>query len=557
MARVKIVKIPKAQNGIDLGAGASGTNGSRQFALNNLAMSGRMSQEPIEARQTLQAVPRDQANLEAEKGETAVVNMGGMPAHFKIGGKRHSQGGTPLDLPDNSFIFSDTSKMKIKDPIIQAQFGMAFKKGGYTPADIAKKYDINKYRKTLADPDSEDIDRNTAEMMISNYNLKLAKLGLVQESIKGFPQGIPVIAMPYIMTGQIDPSEFLPDQAQEQQEGAAQPDANMGTARYGGIPKAQNGYATNWQELTGDAFKSKKSDTPSYEKLINTEESAPSDFLGIRKGFSGDQALEEKWAADTDVGPYYRLYKDALRSNNPKIMREAAAKIKAVDIPGFEWWLGSGQNKLTDFAQILNEEAYKINKKSSPKVTSKESLDINTRKIVSEAFTKAANLKRKAKDAGNVESELHYDEVLTKLHELHPEYKAAHFWRKEDKGIINKIHNTQISAVQALMDPAGLNIGSTSTADNQGPVRSLNQYRKETEPIFYSTKDVDAIEDIKIKYPELFEEVKKEEKKPKADVVNLEEVATDVQKASGKSADKKTSTEPVKTTTRKPLRNWG
>ena len=242
MARVKIVRIPKAQNGIDLGAGASGTNGNGQFRFNDIVQSGKMSQAPVEARQTLGPVPRSQANLEAEKGETAVLNMGGMPAHFKIGGQRHSKGGTPLNLPDNSFIFSDTAKMKIKDPIIQAQFGMVPKKSGYTPAEIAKKYDINKFRKVLADPDSEDIDRDTAEMMISNYNLKLAKLALIQESIKGFPQGIPVIAMPYIMSGQIDPSEFLPEQAEQQLAGAAEPDADMGTSKYGGgLPKAQPG----------------------------------------------------------------------------------------------------------------------------------------------------------------------------------------------------------------------------------------------------------------------------------------------------------------------------
>jgi hypothetical protein len=259
MARVKIVKTPQARMGIDLGAGASGgygTNGNRQFSLNNLVQSGKMSKQPTEARGTLQPVPRDEANLEAEAGETAVVNIDGMSAHFKIGGERHSKGGTPLSLPDNSFIFSDTAKMKIKDPIIQAQFGMVPKKSGYTPAEIAKKYDINKFRKVLADPDSEDIDRDTAELMISNYNLKLAKLALLQESIKGFPQGIPVIAMPYLIENEIDPSEFLGSQAQEQAEGPEQPDAETGEAKYGGLLKAQVGQQFNPAWLKGPAVPS-------------------------------------------------------------------------------------------------------------------------------------------------------------------------------------------------------------------------------------------------------------------------------------------------------------
>ena len=247
-------------NGGNMSPGLYGTNGNNQFTHNAHLESGKISQKDIDTRQTLGPVPRHLANLEAEKGETAIVNMGGIPAHFKIGGKRHSQGGTPLNLPDNSFIFSDTAKMKIKDPIILAQFGMVVKSGGYTPAEIAKKYDINKFRKILAEPNSENLERKTAEMMIANYNLKLAKLAMLQESKKGFPQGIPVVAMPYILENEIDPSTFLPDQAQEQLEEGAQPDAEMGVARYGanvvsqwdthrygGLPFGQVGIQTQTQ----------------------------------------------------------------------------------------------------------------------------------------------------------------------------------------------------------------------------------------------------------------------------------------------------------------------
>jgi hypothetical protein len=246
MARVRIVKLPKALSGLEvkMTPGLYGTNGNTQFNRSAHLEAGKISQRPTEVRNTLQPVARDGANLEAERGETAVIDVDGMPAHFKIGGKRHSQGGTPLNLPDNSFIFSDTAKMKIKDPTILAQFGMKPQKGGYTPAEISKKYDINKFRKVLADPNSEDMDRKTAEMMIANYNLKLAKLSLAQESIKGFPQGIPVIAMPYIESMEIDPSIFMGDQAQGQLEQGTQPDAEMGTSRFGGgLPKAQAGWA--------------------------------------------------------------------------------------------------------------------------------------------------------------------------------------------------------------------------------------------------------------------------------------------------------------------------
>ena len=453
MARVKIVKLPKALSGLEIKMqpGLYGTNGNRQFNRSAHLEAGKISQQPVEVRDTLQPVDREEANLEAEKGETAVVNVEGMPAHFKIGGKRHSQGGTPLNLPDNSFIFSDTAKMKIKDPQILAQFGMKPKRGGYTPAEIAKKYDINKFRKVLADPNSEDLERKTAEMMIANYNEKLAKLSLAQESVKGFPQGIPVIAMPYIDTMSMDASTFLPDQAEEQLEGAEQPDAETGesrygsqvisqfpTKKYGGLPKAQKGkgiYSTTGSKLM-------ESQTPQE----------PGGFLGVGTGFSGDEALEKKWSEDSDVGPYYRKYKEALRSNNPKAMLEAARVIDSADIPGFQWWPGYGQNKLTDFSQILKEEAGKIINKYTPKKSSAESLDINLRKQSSDTFAKVLSLKNKARQAGDTDLEIFYDDELKKLHKLHPDYKGEHFWRQKQKsaGIPGRYNYEDVSQQPAI-----------------------------------------------------------------------------------------------------------
>jgi len=104
--------------------------------------------------------------------------------------------------------------MKIFDKDILAEFGMSVpKKGktkGFTPAEISKKYDINKYKQILLNPDSDKTERETAETMIQNYNLKLGKLALVQESSKGFPQSIPLIAMPYLESIGADPSMFGP-----------------------------------------------------------------------------------------------------------------------------------------------------------------------------------------------------------------------------------------------------------------------------------------------------------------------------------------------------------
>ena len=292
MARVRITKsraVPKAANGIQLTAGTNGTNGNHQFNSNNIPGTLRFSEPPTKVNDTLQPVAREGANLEAERGETAVVSIGGLPAQFKIGGKRHSQGGTPLNLPDDSFIFSDTAKMKITDPNILAQFAMVPKKSGYTPAEIAKKYDLNKFRKILADPNTEDLERKTAEASISNCNIKLGKLALVQESMKGFPQGMPAIAMPYILANNIDPKSYLPTEGQEEQ-----PDADMGVSRYGGnmvsqfntkdstpLLKAQNGF--NASTLGGWGA-----------GLLNVLEAPQRGMMALGTGLFGDDTYEMK-----------------------------------------------------------------------------------------------------------------------------------------------------------------------------------------------------------------------------------------------------------------------
>jgi len=150
-----------------------------------------------DASNTIQEVPRDEANIEAEKGETVYGDLDGdgILEQKMIGGRRHSEGGTALNVPEGSFIFSDTKKMKIKDSNILKYFGKtSVPTGGITPADIAKQYNITKYKAILQDPLSDPIAKKTAEMMITNMNAKLSKLADVQEGMKGFPQGRPKVA---------------------------------------------------------------------------------------------------------------------------------------------------------------------------------------------------------------------------------------------------------------------------------------------------------------------------------------------------------------------------
>lgn len=157
----------------------------------------------IKVKKTIGATERYNANIEVEVGEAILTNslFDGLPELFMASGKKHYDGGTPLKLADKSFIFSNADKMKIQDEVVLDEFNQNTKKNvrkGISPADLAKQYDLNKYRKTLSDPTADRWQRETAKMMIDNYATKLGQLALVQEADKGFPQGVPHASLPYL-----------------------------------------------------------------------------------------------------------------------------------------------------------------------------------------------------------------------------------------------------------------------------------------------------------------------------------------------------------------------
>ena len=108
--KVRIKSLPKAAYGQQVNGALDvdpTSMGGRDFNENP------MFRNPGKTKSTLTAVPRDEANLEAEGGETVYgdINGDGMPEHQIIKGPRHAQGGVPLSLPEDTFIFSDTRGM--------------------------------------------------------------------------------------------------------------------------------------------------------------------------------------------------------------------------------------------------------------------------------------------------------------------------------------------------------------------------------------------------------------------------------------------------------------
>jgi len=191
-------------------------------------------------------------NIEAEGGETILdPNVGGLPAHFNINGPSHAEGGVPMRATEDSFIFSKFLKMP-KD--ISEYFGFANPKKGksktskYSFADAAKKHGsiINHAREVMADPRSTKQDIATAELNIKNAIDKLGQISLAQEASKGYEDGIPALAMPYLMRVGADPDALLPMADQEQM--GQSPDDEMAEApmaMFGGtkrrLKRAQDG----------------------------------------------------------------------------------------------------------------------------------------------------------------------------------------------------------------------------------------------------------------------------------------------------------------------------
>jgi len=158
---------------------------------------------------SLSAVPRKFANLEAEKGETALTDLtqDGNFELYNIGGRRHQDGGTDLSLPEQSFIFSDTAKMKLNKAQLQT-FGINSKKK-MSPAAVSKKFPLNRYYSAINGEFSDDITDRSANLMLDKNKMKLSQLAFVSESKKKFEDGVPLAAYPYLMSKDIDPMEFV------------------------------------------------------------------------------------------------------------------------------------------------------------------------------------------------------------------------------------------------------------------------------------------------------------------------------------------------------------
>ena len=273
--------------------------------------------ESSQVNDSIEEVPREDANIEAEGGETAMIpyKQGGAYMHKKIKGKRHTEGGVPLNVPEGTFIFSDTKKMKLGGSVLKL-FGKSDKSSKkYTPADLAKQYNIDKYNAILNDPKSDPVAKRTAELMIQNYEKKLAQLALVQEGKKGYPQGIPQVAQNYynqMLAASGQPNNESPEQKQfdnEQLEGQETMKAmyGMGFKYGGGLPRFQGNEDGSEVDITNLKPQPYTYDNPvipdnNLQKSIDyTNNQANKDFLIVN---TND---DEKPISSSEKVPQYNI----------------------------------------------------------------------------------------------------------------------------------------------------------------------------------------------------------------------------------------------------------
>ena len=271
-------EMPVAAYGGQMGYGLD--LGSRRLWMN------QDDDEQSMVNRSIKEVPREEANIEAEGGETALIpnKDDNNYSHFNIQGKRHTNGGVPLNVPEGTFIYSDTKKMKLGGSILNV-FGKSEKSSKkYTPAALAKQYNLNKYTAILESPKSSQIEKRTAELMIQNYNKKLAQLALVQEGKKGYPQGIPAVAKEYYAKTKayIEEKQARSPQKQNQEQQSNQDvDQDM---EQGEQPQAMYGmgfrYGGGLQKFQGDKESSQFNGVPySYDDPVVKENNSSDDVV--------------------------------------------------------------------------------------------------------------------------------------------------------------------------------------------------------------------------------------------------------------------------------------
>ena len=136
---------------------------------------------------SVKAVPREDATIEAEKGEYIYSDKG----LYKILGKKHYEGGTPLAAQGGEFIFSAHRDMSI-DPKLQKEAGLKTSSSkslaDNTPAKVLERNvdtkEYNRLKALLQNKKLDAVTKKTAQLMLDKMDEKLKVISNLQEAKK-------------------------------------------------------------------------------------------------------------------------------------------------------------------------------------------------------------------------------------------------------------------------------------------------------------------------------------------------------------------------------------
>lgn len=115
---------------------------------------------------------------EVEGEETAVLPDSEL---VKFKGKKHDQGGIKVDLPNGTRIYSEHTKAPSE--IVEQVLGKKVK-GKMSYADLSKKFPTKNYMEILDNPDSDQYQKNSAQIKLMNNLSKLDTIFFAQEQEK-------------------------------------------------------------------------------------------------------------------------------------------------------------------------------------------------------------------------------------------------------------------------------------------------------------------------------------------------------------------------------------
>lgn len=151
--------------------------------------------DEVKVNSIIKPIDREDSNVEIEKGEIVLHPNGNL---LKATGKTHARGGTPVSLPENSFIFSNFKPLAIDKEdkeLFKFQSGGKWKPKTNTPAKLlSKEVDLKHHNRMVAiqDSDTHDgISKKSSELMLTKNFKKAGQIAFLQEEKKGFPEGMP------------------------------------------------------------------------------------------------------------------------------------------------------------------------------------------------------------------------------------------------------------------------------------------------------------------------------------------------------------------------------